>query len=147
MNFQPRTAKEIAEQQLLPKGVYDFEILGAEDAKTGPKSKVPGVDIIKLKVGVFTNGGNQRFVNDILHPVMEAKLRHFAEVTGLLTKYEAGTLSAADCVGRTGKCKVVIKEQDGYDPKNEIRDYVKPKVKAESPATPQEPDADSDIPF
>lgn len=151
MQFTPRSAKEIAEKSLWPRGVYDFEVQTASDEKTGPTAKTPNVDYIKLNMIIFNAQGHQRYIKDNLHPAMEAKLRHFAETTGLLAKYEAGTLTAADCEGRTGKCKVKIKEDESgkYDPKNEVADYVKPKAKTEAtPATAaQAEDDSSDIPF
>ncbi len=32
MQFTPKTEKQLAEESLLPAGVYDFEVLKAEDA-------------------------------------------------------------------------------------------------------------------
>lgn len=149
MQFQPRTAKEIAEKSLWPKGEYDFEIQTASDEKTGPTAKTPNVEYIKLNAIIFNAQGHQRFIKDNLHPAMEAKLRHFAEATGLLPKYEAGTLRATDCEGRVGRCKVIIKEDESgkYDPKNEIRDYVRPKAKQVHDNPTPEDEADSSTPF
>ena len=125
IKFTPKTEKEIAESQLWPKGIYDFEVVKAEPAVSGQQSKNPGTEFIKLNVQVFDSEGRFRYVNGILHPAMEAQLRHFCQVGGLLAKYESGTLESADCVGVSGKLKLKIKDAQGdYPAKNEIADFV-----------------------
>ena len=125
MSFTPKSEKEINEAQLWPKGEVDFECIKAEPAKSGPDSKVPGTEFIKLVLQCWNADGATRFVNGILHPAMDAQLRHFCEVGEMLDKYETGTLSATDCVGVTGRLKLKVKEAQGnYPAKNEVQDYV-----------------------
>jgi hypothetical protein len=127
LSFQPRTEEELAKANLLPDGEYDFEILSAEHAT----SKKTGASMIKLKLGVFATDGRQAHVFDYLVPAMEHKLRHFCDSTGLLPQYQSGSLTPDDCQGRSGKCKLVIREDktNTYPPKNEVKDYVLRKAK------------------
>lgn len=126
MKLTPRTAAEIAEMGLLPKGEYDFEVIGAEDAKSGPNSKVPGTEMIKLDLAVFSSTGRRFFVKGLLHPSMEVQLRHFCEGVGLMDKYEDGSLDADDCKGKSGRVKIKVTEDKSgqYPPKNEVADWV-----------------------
>lgn len=121
MKFTPKTEKEIAEANLLSEGEYDFEIIGAED-----KVSSRGNDMIYLKLKVFADDGGFKFVDDYLLEAIEYKLRHAAEGTGLLEKYETGHLLASDFLGKCGKVKLVIqKDKNGqYPDKNAVKDYV-----------------------
>lgn len=157
MKITPRSAQEIAEMGLLPKGEYDFEVQHAADAVSGPQSKSPGTEMIKLNLAVFTDSGRKQFVRDLLHPAMEVKLRHFCEAVGLLDQYNDGSLIADHCFGRSGRVKIKITEdKDGnYPPKNEVADYVvnkeaRPKRDKLPPKPPVDADLDTvedDIPF
>ena len=146
MKFQAKTENEIIEAGLLPKGEYDFEVIKAEKAVGGPQSKNPGVEYIKLNVQVFMDD-RTRFVNGVLHPKMEAQLRHFCVVGKLMDKYDAGTLDAEDCVGVAGRLKLRVKDADGNFPaKNEIQDFIVPKEKPVE-ASPSTPNTGDDVPF
>jgi len=158
MQFQPKTEKQIIEAGLWPAGQYDFEVTKAERALSGAQSKEPGTEFIKINVRLWNAEGSTRFVNGILHPAMEAQLRHFCDAGGLLAKYEAGTLEAHDCIGVSGRLKLKIKaEQGDFPAKNEIADFIVPKrenvtnnapaAKPKSEAQAKDAAADSDIPF
>ena len=155
MQFVPKSEKQIIEAGLWPAGQYDFEITKAERAVSGAASKEPGTEFIKLNVRLWNAEGSTRFVNGILHPAMEAQLRHFCDAGGLLAKYEAGTLEAHDCLGVSGRLKLKIKAEDGNFPaKNEIADFIVPK-KENNPisapkteaSTPQQHKEGDDVPF
>lgn len=147
MQFQPKSEKDIQAAMLLPKGDYDFQVLEAEDLKSKR-----GNDMIKVNLGIFHGEAMRLRVFDYLLSAMEAKLRHFCDTTGLLAAYEAGTLCADDCKGRTGRCKLIVEEDETgkYDPKNSVKDYIcrpaKPIGKGERLPATTEP-ADEDIPF
>lgn len=148
MQFQPKTEKEIAEQNLWPKGEYDFEVAKAERAVSGPQSKSPGTEFIKLNVRIFNAAGQFRFVNAILHPAMDAQLRHFCVVGNLMERYDAGTLVAEDCMDVAGKLKLRVRDADGNFPaKNEVSDYIIPKVEEKPASDPAAPNPDDDVPF
>ena len=144
MSFAPKSENEIQESALAPETEYDFDVLDAEDAI----SKI-GNPMIKVTVGLYIGSTVKNRVFDYLLPAMEAKLRHFCDTTGLLSKYEAGTLEAADCVGRSGRVKIAIEPAKGsYAAKNVVKDYIcrtaKPLAVQSQDNTPVD---DSDIPF
>jgi len=123
MKFVPKTEKQIAEAGLWEKGKYPFEILEATDEV----SKNSGKEMIKLKVKIFKDSGASQNIFDYLLPdTMEYKLRHIAEVCGILADYEKGGLEAYQFIGKTGYCKIGIsKDKSGaYPDKNSISDYV-----------------------
>lgn len=117
--FKPKTENELT--ALATVGQYEFQVLEAEDRES--KSGNP---MIYLKLGVFNGDAMRWHISDYLVTAMEAKLRHFADTTGLLARYESGQLAAQDCVGRAGRVKLGI-EQDKegkYPDKNVVKDYV-----------------------
>ena len=133
MDFTPKSEADL--RQPAPAGTYDFEVLEADDDVS--KS---GNDMIKVVLGVFDPAtGNIKWrVFDYLLASMEAKLRHFCDSVGLLSKYENGTLQAGDCRGRSGKAKIIIEidKEDKYPPKNVAKDYVCRPAKALSAPKP-----------
>ncbi len=130
MRFEPKTEQQLeaeANENLLPAGIYDFEVLRARE-KMSKKDK----PMIEVEVEVFHDGGSV-VVRDYLMEAMQFKLLHFCEAGGLEAKYAAGTLTDDDCAGVTGKCKIRIEKGrakengDGFfRDKNSIQDYVKP---------------------
>jgi hypothetical protein len=130
MKFTPKSVEEIALDSLLPEGVYPFEVLDAVDTL----SKA-GNEMLKLKLVVFGDGSSPH-IYDYLLEKLAYKLRHFAEATGLLAEYEAGELTAQHCVNKEGYCKLGIERQDGYEPRNTVKDYmVKEKAADKDPLT------------
>lgn len=127
MKFQPKTEQELQAEMVMPAGEYDFEVAEATDTV----SKRSGNDMLALKLKVYAPGGGFRLVTDYLLEKLAWKLRHFCEATGLIAKYENGTLMARDCEGRSGRAILQVdaerKSDDGtktYPPKNSVKDYV-----------------------
>lgn len=151
LKFNPESEEELS--NMPTPGTYNFEVCGAESAV----SKTSGKDMIKLNVALLDQAGNRQWhVWDYLMAAAMWKLRHFCAATGLMANYEAGTLTPEACRGRTGKCKVAIEKQDGYDPAPKIKDYVAREdgiaaaPKAAKPAAPTKPATtteDDDVPF
>lgn len=145
--FKPKSEQEIREAQLAPKGDYDFDVLEAKDGVS--KSGNP---MITLKLGVFNGDAMRWHITDHLVAAMEAKLRHFADTTGLLGRYEMGLLSAQDCIGRAGRVRLVIEQDETgkYPDKNTVRDYVVRPAKAlaaPKEEAPSQEDGNQDVPF
>lgn len=148
----PLSEKQLAEGDLIPKGTYDFLVLDAEE--TISKS---GNDMIKLKIRIFMPDGRERVIFDYLLEAMEFKTGHFAEATGLLDKYQNGSIDAHDCLGKSGKCKIIIQsDKEGkYPDKSVIGDYIPTdeaqsnKLKSKVEAAKQTDDGfgDTDLPF
>lgn len=156
MRFQPKSESDIQAERdaamgLWPKGVYDFEIIGAED-----RISSKGNEMIELSVRVFNGDGTHKTVRDFLLESMPHKLRHAAEACGMLADYERGTIAAGRMIGRTGRCRLgVEKDKSGQFPdKNRIEDYDKPAVSLgarPAPAAQRQAvhagDLDDEIPF
>ena len=115
-------------------GVYPFEVMEAVD--TFSKA---GNEMIKLKLCVFGDDGQTPHIYDYLLEKLPFKLRHFAETTSLLPQYEAGELTAVHCLNREGWVKLSIEEQEGFSPKNSVKDYVENPKDATAPAAPVAP--------
>lgn len=116
------TEADLSKPTLLEEGVYPFEVLGASE-----EISKAGNEMIKIKINVRGEKGQSAHIYDYLMEKMAFKLRHFCEATGLLAKYEAGTLSELDCEGKQGWVKIKIEPANGkYDAKNSVADYVKP---------------------
>lgn len=138
MQFQAKSEKQIAEENLLPEGVYPFEVIGAAD-----KQSKAGNDMIELRLRVF-NGERSHQLTDWIMEKLPSKLFHFCAYSGLSRQYEAGTLSGPDCIGKNGYVSVIIQEDKTgqYPPRNSVKDYVRqPEMKKSGVV------ADTDVPY
>jgi len=141
MRFTPKSESEIQRSNLIDAGVYNFQVIAAKD--TVSKN---GNEMIELQLNVWDMNGREHFIYDYLLEAMSFKLRHFAESTGLLGRYEAGELVANDCIGKSGNVEISIQagrpNPNGgtYPDKNSVKDYI---VKSES----DKPICIDDIPF
>jgi hypothetical protein len=155
MTFTPKTEAQLKEKNLWPDGSYDFRV---QEAEEGISTK--GNEQIKLKLVIY-KGEASRFVYDYLSPLMEFKLRHFCEATGLISKYDSGRLTADDMIGREGIVQIRTEPAKGnFEAKNAVKDYVVKKADIRRPDTktaslpltakqPAKPDDDdgSEVPF
>jgi hypothetical protein len=151
MKFTPKTEDQLREESLMPAGTYDFEVVEASNEKSKK-----GNDMIKVKLQLWDRNGDTRFLYDYLMEAMMFKLLHFCEATGLSQMFQAGNLSAENCLGRTGKVKIKVGEaQNGYAPKNEVKDYVSPqagqgmaaRAASAAPVASNAPADTDDVPF
>lgn len=139
MKFTPKTEEQLKAENsypVFPEGEYGYEVIKAED-----KTSAKGNEMIVLTLRVFGPHDKTTLVNDYLLEAMEFKLRHFCVSTGLGGAYEAGTLTAGSCHGRSGKVYLDIQpEKQGTDkegnpktfpPKNVVKDYVVSTLKPE----------------
>ena len=122
MNFAPKTEKQLAEERLIPAGNYPFEVIKAE-----AKQSKAGNDMIETTIRVFLIDGTSRQLTDWLMEKVAFKLFHFCAYTGLAQQYEAGTLTAGDCEGRSGYVKVIIQQdkKGEFPDRNSVADYVR----------------------
>jgi hypothetical protein len=120
MNFKPMSEEQTAAMQVFAKGSYSFEIIEGED-----KVSQAGNPMIELTVKVTDAKGVSRFVKDYLLEQWPVKLRHAAEACGVLEKYEAGELIAADFIGKTGQLTLTIEKDKTrkFPDKNAVTDY------------------------
>jgi len=122
MRVEPKTEQELAELNLIPPGHYQYEVIAAEE-----KVSEKGNQYIKMQLKVWDANGRERIVFDNIMNAFPHKLRHFAETTGLIAKYEAGNISADDVLHKSGVVELMIrKDKTGkYADRNEVKDYVK----------------------
>ena len=145
---KPLTSKQLKEGDLIPKGIYNFQVMTAEE-----QISQAGNDMIKLQLKIWLEDGRERTIFDYLLEAMEWKLGHFCEVADLVEQYNAKNVQAVDCIGKCGSLKVGIKvDKSGqYTDKNTVLDYLpEPKRSLSNPIKSDsgKPDfQDSDIPF
>jgi hypothetical protein len=146
MNYTPETEEQLAEEDLLPEGIYDFQIIDSDDR---PSKK--GNDMFTLKLCVYDVDGNERHIFDYIamgNSFGERKLRHAAVACGLLDVYSSGNLSRFDFLNASGKVK--LKQQKGTDdfplPKNVVLDYIR-RDEGPTDTRPSREIIDDGIPF
>lgn len=131
LTFKPKTEKEISESNLIPVGIYPFEVLTAESA-TSKK----GNPMMPIELRLFMPDGTERTVFSFLMEAMPAQLFHFCTYSGLSVQYGNGTLKPEDCIGKTGYAKIGIQKgkskDDGsgefWPDRNSVLDYVRPEA-------------------
>jgi len=131
MQFEAKNEHTLKEEMLMEPGVYDFTVVKAVD-----KQSKAGNDMIELNLQVFLADGTHRYQNDWLmghSPQMLYKMNHFCQATGLMEKYNNGTLAAIDCQGVSGRVKIGTKSDEQYGPQNTVKDYIKPEEVAGAP--------------
>lgn len=119
LNYQPKSAEQIAMERLLPDGEYDVECVSAKNSTS--KS---GNDMIVLSLNI--HGERVVKTTDYIVCSLDYKLNNACGAFGLLEEYFARTLDASHFVDKWARAKVVIDEQDGYEPKNAIKKYLAP---------------------
>lgn len=150
--YEPLSDEEIkAERGVLQPGVYDFEVM--EATKKTSKSNYP---MIELKLKVWGDDGRIYSMFDWLLPThrkMAWKIKHFWESVGQAANYN-GQLSAKELIGKTGKVRTKIEQDNkGYD-QARVEDYANEADKKLHEAQtkghlqkPAEDELDDDIPF
>jgi hypothetical protein len=123
VKIQTLTEAELAAEKakfgVWPKGNYDFEIVGAEDAI----SKA-GNEMIVLDIHAFDQHGNRKTLKDWLVDTVPIKMHNVCHATGLHALYARGNVNAFDFVGRTGRLTMGIQKQDGFEDRNRVLDYI-----------------------
>jgi hypothetical protein len=132
MRFEPKSQEDIARERCMPEGVYDFEVVDAQE-----KTSKSGNPMIEVSLKVFGPNG-ERSQKDWL---MAFKLRHFARAVGLAESYEAGRLEADMMIGKAGRLRMVQKPYNG-DIQNSVKDYIcdeAPEKEGEAPVVGEQP--------
>lgn len=147
IKFQPKSEKELSNFELLPDGVYPFTCLNSDEiASKSEKNK--GKMMFAVKLNVHGPDGDHHVYSYFADWFSEWLLRHFADTTGQLTQYEAGTLDGKDgaFTGKVGFVKIKTEPAGNYPAKNVVSDYI---VKGEAkPASAEAPPGENDdVPF
>ena len=156
MEIKPKSREEIAREKLLKTGIYDFEVMWAEETT----SKKSGNPMVKIKIRVFHDGGEAHIYDYIVSTQVE-KLCAFCDAVGLSKEYDAGDVKSDDMEGRSGRVKIGIEDEkpkeDGegnWPAKNKVKDYL-PKAEGEGGRKVEKPEPtpaenaaeDEEIPF
>ena len=141
MEIKPKSREEIAREKLLKPGIYDFEVMRAEETT----SKKSGNAMVKIKIRVFHDGG-EAHIYDYITSTQVEKLCAFCDAVGLSKEYDAGDVKSDDMEGRSGRVKIGIEDEkpkdDGegnWPAKNKVKDYV-PKAEGEGGRKVEKPD-------
>ena len=117
--------REMNRKSLLKPGIYDFEVMRAEETTSRA-----GNAMIKLKVRVFHDGGEAHLYDYLVSTQVE-KLCAFCDAVGLSKEYDAGDVKSDDMEGRSGRAKIGIEDEkpkeDGegnWPAKNKVKDYL-----------------------
>ena len=127
MQFNPITEEEAKEASLpgylLKPGECDFEVRKGEyhykpDGKGGTKQS------IRLTMQVWDANGKEAQVFDYITPAFAHKFRHACYAVGLGHDYERGEVEPEQFEGKGGRLIIRTKQDAGYEPKNDVLDYV-----------------------
>lgn len=149
--FAPKSREEMA--RLLPDGKYQCFVSNATD-----KQSKNGSEMIELRLETYGPDGGKFPLTDYLVFSEKSlfKILGFAEAAGIKDRYDAGSISAADCIDRTVWATVGTQKQDGFQPRNTIKGYFVPKESAPKSDKPRPPQnkpvssqggGDDEIPF
>ncbi len=123
MKFTPKTEAELRADKVLPKGEYDVEIVGCEEAV----SKKSGLDMLKLTLKVH---GPEKAVlaNDYIVCNQQDKLHNLCSSIGIVDKYAKGEVGPSELANQWAYAKVDVESNDTYGDKNVIKKYVVKKL-------------------
>ncbi len=122
MEFNPQDAGDRGAFTLLPEGLYDIEVVEAEE-RTSQK----GNQMIALTIEARHPDGYPSRVWDYLvsTPAAVFKIKQFCDAAGLTSHFESGRLTVQDCHNRRLKAKIMIEAgRDGYQDRNAVREYL-----------------------
>lgn len=152
LQFPPKSENDLID--LLEVGEGDFTVVEAAEKL----SKSNGTPMIELKLKVWDSKGQEGIIFDYLMLTDSnfslRKIRHFCYSCGLEKVYEQGTLSASNCLDRSGKLKIEFQQgKNGYSDKNVVKDYITDntgepkKINPKLATGAQEEKFDDEIPF
>lgn len=143
MKFTPQSKEELS--ALLAEGEGEFKVLECQESVS--KSNNP---MFVLKVSVADKNGKVATLTDYL--ATHWKIRNFAHSAGLIEQYNAGEITAKDCLNKEGKCLIKIQKGEMgdrglYPDKNIVGSYIEQEEKATPAKKQAETFVDDDINF
>lgn len=143
MKFKPQTEEEAAaaERKTLPAGIYDAEVLLAEETR----SKA-GNDMLKIKLAVYRPNGGQEWVWDYITDT-SYRLAQLMTACGLSEQYQKGEVQADEIEGKSFKVTLKIDPARGdFSERNSVGRYGSSTPKPAAP-TVASTEADDDFVF
>ncbi len=124
MNFKPLTEEELQISSLLPEGVYDYEVIKAED-----KISKAGNEYTSINLLVWDNEGRTHTI--FTNMALVFLLKHFCDVNNMQEKYKSGNIPAIEFMSKSGGKAVIAIEGEKPNPnggtfkaKNIVKDYI-----------------------
>ena len=170
MEFKPKSREEIEKdaderkremnrKSLLKPGIYDGEVMWAEETISKKKPDGSGGNkMFKLNVRIFHDGGEAHLYDYIVSTKLE-KLCAFCDAVGLSEQYDAGDVNGDDMEGRPFRAKIGIENEKPKDnnegkwpAKNKIKYYL-PRTEKDGGRKPKDEEAPAvstekeDLPF
>lgn len=151
MKFPPKTEEELQKEDLIPDGIYSYQVIKSED-----KVSKAGNEYTSITLNVWDHEGAQHMV--FTNMALIKLLKHFCDVNGMSEKYMSGNIPAEDFLYRSGGLVVIGIEKEKSNPsggmykaKNIVKDYVIPvdvKPSGMKPLpTPKDDFLNDEIPF
>lgn len=137
---------------VMPKGDYAFEVVHAAEGLSKEKFDASGVKtgggvpMITLTVKI-DNGMASKEIKDYLVSTVPWKIQQFAEATGLMDEFDAGSLDYVQCTGAKGMCRVEVESSEQYGDKNVIKAYLAKSVDRSIEVATQAAKEDDDLPW
>ncbi len=116
MKFNVLNPQELAYKNNISSGIYDFEVLEAEE--TISKQKIPMIKLL-LKI---THDKEKHKIFDYLSSESVWKIKQFLEATNEIDCYSQGELTTDDCIGRAGILRVRTYENE-YGTQTKVVSY------------------------
>lgn len=154
MDWKPKTDAEIAQESLLPNGIYAAEILNVEERID--KNKNP---FLMLKIGVYADDWQAHVYDNVSSYWMEFKFKHLFDSAGKADLYEAGKMDPSDMlhwqltVLLSSEAEREYTDKEGVrktaPPKNIVKDYLTPDMRPTQAARESvaKSAVDPDLPF
>lgn len=143
--FQPYTEEELDRMTMIPPGIYNAEIISAEE-----KFSKSGNEMIELIAQIRDGENEKRVVYDWLvfknHPLCIRKIKHFCESAGLSETYKSGRISGGMCANK--RVIIDISEKDGKNQVNGYKTSHSEPIQNQSAPESKAPDPyNDDVPF
>lgn len=137
MQYSRMTEEQDRARNAWPKGDYPFIVKAIEDKPTRSGENM----MLVVDMEVHNNEGKTKKMKDWVVYDMESmawKFRHLSATTGLLAKYEDGSITPGDFLEKHGVVRLTTSEYTDNDGEtsvqNTVKDYVKPGEAKGTPA-------------
>ena len=146
MNFKPLSEEELQISSLMPEGVYDYQVIKAED-----KISKAGNEYTSIQLLVWDNQGKTHTI--FTNMALVFLLKHFCDVNNMQEQYQSGNISPNEFIDKAGGKVIIGIEAEKPNPnggmykaKNIVKDYIMaaPEMK---PLPEIKDDFDDQIPF
>lgn len=116
LNWDDQINEEGGSYEPLPEGNYDFTVAKVDKARSKGEGKLPPCNMAKVTFDVWSESGKREIiVNFVLHTSLEWKLSQLFLSVRMKKHGEPLRMNWTAIVGKTGKCKVTVREYTKSD--------------------------------